>query len=225
MDVQALCEIARKGRLESMFGNRSKVALCFRDPRNGHVLRAGAKTADVVVGAAITDEENDLKKITFVCLGNICRSPAAQGIAARWANDRGWSNALKFDSAGTANYQVGKPADVRMRQVAMERGYELNTTAKQLTADLAKESDWLLAMDRENLRDVAQLSRNEVPQLLLLSDFLDERWPKDVPDPYYGGIDGFHYVLDMLEAAMPSFFVRALQEGENRLNYRTDVER
>ncbi|MEI8211759.1 MAG: low molecular weight protein-tyrosine-phosphatase [Planctomycetota bacterium] len=165
-----------------------------------------------------------MKIITFVCLGNICRSPAAQGIAARWANDRGWNDALKFDSAGTANYQVGKPTDVRMRQAALERGYELNFTAKQLTPDLAKGSDWLIAMDRDNLRDIAKFTRHAFPQVFLLSDFLNEQWPEDVPDPYYGGIDGFNYVLDMLEAAMPSFFLRALQEDENRLNFQTDLE-
>lgn len=151
-----------------------------------------------------------MKRILFVCLGNICRSPAAHGISQQLVDKHGLQGDVCIDSAGTASYQIGKPADARMRSAASDRGYELNSIAKQLTHRMVVESDWVIAMDRENYRDILQIARGEHRQLHLLGDFLGEGWPRDVPDPYYGGLDGFGHVLDMLEAACPLLLERVL---------------
>jgi protein-tyrosine phosphatase len=151
-----------------------------------------------------------MQKILFVCLGNICRSPTAHGISEFLIEKHGLESEVSVDSAGTGNYQIGKPADARMRSAAIQRGYGLNSIAKQLTPAMVWESDWVIAMDRENYRDILQISRGEHRRLHLLGDFLGDGWPRDVPDPYYGGQDGFAYVLDMLEAACPLLLERVL---------------
>jgi len=117
---------------------------------------------------------------------------------------------LSVDSAGTANYQVGKPADARMQLAAGKRGYELKTLAKQLTPSMVAAHDLVIAMDRENYRDIFSIARGEPTHIRMLSDYLDESWPRDVPDPYYGGQEGFNDVLDMLEAACPAILVDVL---------------
>lgn len=151
-----------------------------------------------------------MKRLLFVCLGNICRSPAAHGISESLIAQHGLGDAVAVNSAGTANYQIGKPADARMQLAAGKRGYELRTLAKQLTPPMIAEHDVVIAMDRENYRDIFDIARGEPKHVRLLSDYLDESWPRDVPDPYYGGADGFDYVLDMLEAACPSLLVDVL---------------
>ena len=120
---------------------------------------------------------------------------------------------VEIVSAGTANYQVGRPADARMRAAAARRGYNIDTKAQQLTEKMVRDADWLIAMDRENYRESVRIARDFMPkQLHLLSDFLDDRWPRDVPDPYLGGEDQFEFVLDMLQAAMPELFRRVFPE-------------
>lgn len=155
----------------------------------------------------------------FVCLGNICRSPAAQGVAERLleahpamcspggalteSNEGGLVRAIEFDSAGTADYHTGRPPDARMIQAAKRRGYDLQSLAKTIEPKHLLERDLVVAMDRDNYRNIMCIARGEPKNVMLLSDFLDHSWPRDVPDPYYGGEAGFEYVLDMLEAAIP----------------------
>lgn len=151
--------------------------------------------------------------ILFVCLGNICRSPAAQALATDFANRCGVGDRVQIASAGTANYQVGRPADARMRAAAARRGYCIDTKARQLTEQMVREAGWLIAMDRENFRESFRIARDFNPkQVHLMSDFLDERWPRDVPDPYLGDEGQFDFVLDMLEAAMPKLFQTILPD-------------
>jgi protein-tyrosine phosphatase len=121
-----------------------------------------------------------------------------------WIERRGMSGDWSVDSAGTANYQVGKTADPTMQKAALARGYLLETEAKQLTAKMVRDSQLVIAMDRENLREIFQIARGEPKQVKLLSDFLDASWPRDVPDPYRGPEHGFEFVLDMLEKACPA---------------------
>lgn len=154
--------------------------------------------------------------ILFVCLGNICRSPAAETLASHFATKLGVGERVEIASAGTANYQVGRPADARMREAAARRGYTIDTKARQLTAQMVREASWLIAMDRENYRETMRIARDITPgELHLLSDFLDDPWPRDVPDPYLGGGDQFEYVLDMLEAAMPRLFSQVFPDAAN----------
>lgn len=142
-------------------------------------------------------------RILFVCLGNICRSPTAEvvfrAVAARDAPDM----MLEIDSAGTAGYHVGELPDRRTRQAAARRGYDLSALRARVVERRDFESfDLILAMDRENLN---ALERRAPPQardrLRLFLEFAPQTGISEVPDPYYGGPNGFEDVLDLIEAA------------------------
>ena len=111
---------------------------------------------------------------------------------------------MEIDSAGTIGYHTGKPADHRMRKAALNRGVELLSQSRKITIEDLHSFDLVIAMDRENLADLRQMTSEPTAEIKLLSDFLGDDWPFDVPDPYYGGDEGFEYVLDMIEAACPS---------------------
>ncbi len=138
------------------------------------------------------------RSVLFVCMGNICRSPAAEGLL------RAFSQGLELpesciDSAGTHGYHVGNRADSRMRSAAERRGYDLESRARQFVAKDLMEFDLVLAMDRENLTIIkSHVDEQSTAEVKLFSEFLGGQWPTDVPDPYYGGEDGFEYVLDMI---------------------------
>lgn len=142
-------------------------------------------------------------RILFVCLGNICRSPTAEvvfrAVAAREAPEM----TLEIDSAGTAGYHVGEAPDRRTRQAASRRGYDLSALRARIVEDRDFESfDLILAMDRENLRALerrAPVGSRE--RLRLFLEFAPEAGVSEVPDPYYGGPNGFEDVLDLIEAA------------------------
>jgi protein-tyrosine phosphatase len=141
------------------------------------------------------------KRILYVCLGNICRSPCAEGVTQALAQQAGMD--VFVDSAGTSSYHMGEPADKRMREAAEKRGYQLLSRSRMVSRRDFQEFDLIIAMDRNNYRDLAKLTEGISPKLRLLSDYLDDSWPKDVPDPYHGGDEGFQTVLNMLEAAVP----------------------
>ena len=144
------------------------------------------------------------QSVLFVCLGNICRSPAAEGILQALVDEQDRQAEIVVDSAGTAGYHDGKRADARMIAAAKNRGIDLiSISRKLLPADL-DQFDLVIAMDRENLADIQRLSSDPTATIKLLSEYLGDDWPSDVPDPYYGGGDGFEYVLDMLAAACPA---------------------
>ncbi|MDZ4851226.1 MAG: low molecular weight protein-tyrosine-phosphatase [Pirellulaceae bacterium] len=143
-------------------------------------------------------------KVLAVCLGNICRSPAAEGVLRTVIEQKGLTDRIVVDSAGTASYHVGRPADSRMRAAANERGYPLDSMARALSPRDLRDFDFIIAMDRDNLRAIHQLGDTRQGCARLFSEFLGPEWPRDVPDPYYGGVDGFEYVLDMLEAGAPA---------------------
>ncbi|MBL8890837.1 MAG: low molecular weight phosphotyrosine protein phosphatase [Planctomycetaceae bacterium] len=152
------------------------------------------------------------KSVLFVCLGNICRSPAGEGVLLKLLEQQKLLDEIEVDSAGTMGYHIGKPADARMRQAAAKRDVPLPSRARQVTkADLDR-FDWVIAMDRENLADLQRLHPSPRANVCLFSKFLDQTWPTDVPDPYYGGDDGFEYVLDMMQAGCPKLIeaVRAI---------------
>lgn len=142
-------------------------------------------------------------RILFVCLGNICRSPTAEvvfrAVAAREAPDI----PLEIDSAGTAGYHVGELPDRRTRQAAARRGYDLSTLrARVVEPDDFEHYDLILAMDRENLRVLEHRAPPEARRRLrLFLEFAPEAGVSEVPDPYYGGPNGFEDVLDLIESA------------------------
>jgi len=148
------------------------------------------------------------KRVLFVCMGNICRSPAAEAALQRLVQSTGAD--VEVDSAGTIGIHAGERPDSRMRTAGQARGLAFNSLARQVTADdLRPEAyDLVIAMDRENLRDLQQLAGADHEHVLLMSDFLSPDWPREVPDPYYGGPQGFETVLDMVEAASPAILSR-----------------
>ncbi|QDV63404.1 low molecular weight protein-tyrosine-phosphatase [Crateriforma conspicua] len=143
------------------------------------------------------------KRVLFVCMGNICRSPAGEAVMKRFAEEFGLD--VEIDSAGTHDYHVGKPADPRMMAAAEARGYMLTSRARQVTtADLQPgRFDLVLAMDSDNHSILLAMADEEKSHIRMFGDYLDDNWPKDVPDPYYGGEEGFDEVLDMLEEGCP----------------------
>ena len=147
---------------------------------------------------------SDSCSILFVCLGNICRSPAGEGLLQHSVNALQLQDKIEIDSAGTIGYHAGKPADHRMRTAAHNRGVQLLSQSRKITVKDLHSFDLLIAMDRENLADIQRMTPEPTAELRLLSDFLGDDWPSDVPDPYYGGDEGFEYVLDMIEAACPA---------------------
>jgi protein-tyrosine phosphatase len=142
-------------------------------------------------------------KILFVCLGNICRSPTAEGVVRALAAREAPELPLEVDSAGTAAYHVGQPPDPRTRAAAARRGYDLSALrARTLESADFERFDLILAMDRENLRVLRRHAPAHVHERLrLFLEFAPEAAPEDVPDPYYGGPNGFEEVLDLVEAA------------------------
>ena len=147
---------------------------------------------------------SDSCSILFVCLGNICRSPAGEGLLQHSVNALQLQDKIEIDSAGTIGYHAGKPADHRMRTAAHNRGVQLLSQSRKITVKDLHSFDLVIAMDRENLADIQRMAPEPTAELRLLSDFLGDDWPSDVPDPYYGGDEGFEYVLDMIEAACPA---------------------
>jgi protein-tyrosine phosphatase len=142
-------------------------------------------------------------RILFVCMGNICRSPTAEGVFRRIVREEAPDLRLEIDSAGTHDYHVGEPPDPRAIAAARTRGVDLATLrARQLQADDFRRFDLLLAMDRRNVRDALAVAPPEGRERLrLFLDYAPGRAGREVPDPYYGGAEGFEEVLDLVEAA------------------------
>ena len=153
-------------------------------------------------------------RIMFVCLGNICRSPAAQGVMESLIRACSMKKQIDVDSAGTASYHIGCVPDNRMLAAAARRGYKLQSQAKAFTKTHARDRQLILAMDRENYAEIVRISGCETEQIghiRMLSDYLDETWPRDVPDPYHDNESGFEFVLDMLETACPKILAECMQ--------------
>jgi protein-tyrosine phosphatase len=143
-------------------------------------------------------------RICFVCLGNICRSPTAEGVFRKLAVDAALEARLTIDSAGTGAWHVGELPDPRSRDAASRRGYDLTHRARKFTPGDFDRFDLVLAMDRDNYDSLQRLARGRthVPPIRLLRSF-DASAPADaeVPDPYSGEDDGFEHVLDICERA------------------------
>jgi protein-tyrosine phosphatase len=147
-----------------------------------------------------------MPRVLFVCLGNICRSPTAEAVMARLVAEADLAHAIEVDSAGTGAWHVGSPPDERATQAAAERGIAMRGVARQVTGEDFERFDLLVAMDGENLRNLRALAPHSeaAARVRLLREF-DPAGARaaslDVPDPYYGGPDGFDRVLDLVEAA------------------------
>ena len=142
------------------------------------------------------------KSVLFVCMGNICRSPTAEGVFRHHAEQAGVIERLHIDSAGTHAYHVGEPADHRARAAAERRGISLEGIyARRVSSDDYERFDFILAMDEDNLERLRRDSPEEHLQKLRLFLECADTHEREVPDPYYGGAAGFEYVLDLVEEA------------------------
>lgn len=141
-------------------------------------------------------------KVLFVCLGNICRSPTAEGVFRHYVEQAGLSDRISIDSAGTSDWHLGKTPDPRTQAAAALRGYDLSTLRgrQAMPADF-HEFDLILAMDNSNLSNLQAIQPADGSAELALYLPRFGISPDEVPDPYYGGEDGFELVLDMLEQA------------------------
>ncbi len=142
-------------------------------------------------------------RICFVCLGNICRSPTAEGVMRGLLDDAGCADRVEIDSAGTSAHHVGDSPDRRSTKHARRRGVILEGASRQFVASDFARFDYVVAMDRSNLQRLQAMAPNDVARarVVLLRDF-DPESPEgaEVPDPYYGGDAGFEEVLDICEA-------------------------
>jgi protein-tyrosine phosphatase len=142
-------------------------------------------------------------KILFVCLGNICRSPTAEAVFRVVAAREAPELMIEVDSAGTAGYHVGEPPDLRTRQAASRRGYDMSSLRARIVEPRDFEDfDFILAMDRENLKVLNHRAPVQArDRVRLFLEFAPDAATTEVPDPYYGGPNGFEEVLDLVEAA------------------------
>lgn len=143
-----------------------------------------------------------MTRVLFVCLGNICRSPTAEGVFQQALEHAGLSQRVSIDSCGVGDWHIGKAPDARAQAAALRRGVDISQLrARQLTASDFLEFDYVLGMDRDNLAAMQSLqpadSQAKVGLFLAYAGLPDT----DVPDPYYGGDEGFEQVLDMIEQA------------------------
>ena len=147
-----------------------------------------------------------VKKILFVCLGNICRSPAAEGIFNQKIKERDLENFFVVDSAGTGSWHVGNLPDQRMRKTALSRGIELTSRARQIEENDLYEFDHILVMDKDNLNAINSLIKDDMyplkSKIKLILSYSKKSQLEEVPDPYYGGQNGFEKVLDLLDDAI-----------------------
>jgi protein-tyrosine phosphatase len=156
-------------------------------------------------------------RLLFVCMGNICRSPSAEGVFRRVLAERAPQLTIEIDSAGTHDYHVGRPPDRRAIAAARRRGIDLSELrARRVSAEDFERYDLILVMDEENLDEL----RRRAParyhdRIRLLMEFAPEATSRRVPDPYYGGASGFEEVLDLLEEAAEGLLQELLKRRPN----------
>ncbi|MBE9156578.1 low molecular weight phosphotyrosine protein phosphatase [Nodosilinea sp. LEGE 06152] len=152
-------------------------------------------------------------RLLFVCLGNICRSPSAENIMNHLIAQRQLGNRVVCDSAGTASYHVGSCPDRRMTQAAKAKGIDLVGQARQFNVVDFDRFDYILAMDRQNYRDILALdpAGQHADKVRLMCDFCRTHPDREVPDPYYGGPEGFTYVIELLLDACEGFLDHILE--------------
>lgn len=151
-------------------------------------------------------------RVLFVCMGNICRSPTAHGVFRDLIRRQHLDHWISVDSAGTHAYHMGEPPDRRSQETARRRGVEIrDLRARQVTVGDFLDFDHVLAMDRDNYHHLAALCpRDQAHKLRLFMDFAVGQYPREVPDPYYGGASGFDAVFDMISVAAAGLLAKIL---------------
>lgn len=155
-----------------------------------------------------------MKKLLFVCMGNICRSPAAEGAMRSLVDKANLAKEILCDSAGTIGYHVGAPPDARMTEHAKRRGLLLQHAARKFVKADFERFDYILAMDKSNYRDILSLDTEGKYQqkVFMMTDFCQTLSVDEVPDPYYGGGQGFELVLDIVCDAAQGLFEKIKKE-------------
>lgn len=156
-------------------------------------------------------------RVLFVCLGNICRSPAAEGVLRAKAREQGLDDCLEVDSAGTYGGHAGQLPDPRMREAALRRGYSLTHRARQVRREDFSQFDRIVAMDASNYRNLCRLapSSQAAERVVRMADYFRRfSGQQEVPDPYYEGREGFERVLDLLEDACQGLLEEITAEKE-----------
>jgi protein-tyrosine phosphatase len=159
-------------------------------------------------------------KVLFVCMGNICRSPTAEGVFTKIIAEKNIAHRFKVDSAGTHAYHVGNPPDTRAQQTALKRGVELqHLRARKVHSSDFEYFDYVLVMDDDNYSIVINDCPGEYKdKIKYFLDYAPHLGIREVPDPYYGGGAGFERVLDMVEEASLGFLETLQKTGELKLN-------
>ncbi|MCR5819232.1 MAG: low molecular weight phosphotyrosine protein phosphatase [Prevotella sp.] len=155
------------------------------------------------------------KRLLFVCLGNICRSPAAEAIMKKILVDRGLQELFHVESAAIGPWHVGDLPDRRMRQCGSRHGYALESRAQQLDVSYFDHFDLIIGMDRDNIRDITAMARTagDCQKIRLMADFLQHHPGQvTIPDPYYGVERDFELVLDLLEDACEGLLEKLLED-------------
>ena len=158
----------------------------------------------------------DKIKILFVCLGNICRSPAAEGVMKNIIKNNEADSLFLIDSAGTGGYHIGELPDSRMRVHARRRGYELNHICRKVNESDFFNFDIIVAMDESNRRNLLRMAPTAESQnkIVMMADFVDSSYHYDhIPDPYYEGAEGFELVLDLLENGCNNLYNSLISSG------------
>ncbi|MBR1882928.1 MAG: low molecular weight phosphotyrosine protein phosphatase [Muribaculaceae bacterium] len=157
-------------------------------------------------------------KVLFVCLGNICRSPAAQGVMQQLVDEKGLTDRFFIDSAGTSGYHNGDLPDRRMRVHARQRGYELTHRSRRVEGSDFEQFHMIVAMDNANAADLRRMAATpqEASKIVMMGDYirLMRNHYDYVPDPYYEGSEGFELVLDLLEDACDNLLTHILSSED-----------
>ena len=156
-----------------------------------------------------------MTRILFVCLGNIIRSPLAENLFRFQAEQAGLGDKYSVDSAGTAAWHIGEEPDPRMRTTARSHGVKYSGRARQVREDDFEEFDWIIAMDDSNMRDLSDIagSPEKAAKIRLLREFDPDPVEMDVPDPYYGGAEGFENTYKIVERSVNGL-LQAFEAGE-----------
>jgi len=151
------------------------------------------------------------KKILFVCLGNICRSPSAEAVFTGIVKNRGLNHLFEIDSSGTSGWHAGEPADKRMKSHAIKRGYDLTSISRKFNPNSDFDHfDMIIGMDDENIQTLKRMARNksDLDKIHKMTDFGVNGQYNEIPDPYYGGHEGFELVLDLLEDSCEGLLIK-----------------
>ena len=161
--------------------------------------------------------EHKKYSVLFICLGNICRSPAAQGVMQRMVDERGMKYRFYIDSAGTGGWHIGDLPDKRMRVHARPRGYELTHRARKVQASDFEDFDLIVGMDAANVDDLCSraMTIEQTDKVVMMGGYIRQYPHYDhVPDPYYEGSEGFELVLDLLEDACDNLLNQIIQQNK-----------